>query len=70
MSVQSLGRSTVSDLYKAGERCHLSGSYYCENCRRDKRNTRIQTEDKAIFPLCEHCADVDMGWRLVSPAST
>jgi hypothetical protein len=67
MPVQSLGRNTTTDLYKAGERCHLTGSYYCENCRRATRETVIQMEGNAIFPLCEHCADLDMGWRLGTP---
>ena len=67
MPVQSLGRKTTTDLYKAGERCHLTGSYFCDNCRRGGRETIIQVEANAIFPLCEHCPDLDMGWRLQNP---
>jgi hypothetical protein len=64
MPVQSLGRDTMSDLFKPGERCHLAGSYACESCRLAKRETVAQVEAKAIFPLCAECTDMDMGWRL------
>jgi hypothetical protein len=67
MPVQSRGRNTTTDLYKAGERCHLAGSYVCDNCRNDGRETIVQVEGNAIFPLCAHCPDLDMGWRLLNP---
>ena len=63
MPVQFRGRDTASDLFKPGERCHLAGSYLCETCRLADRNTVVQVEDGAIFPLCPDCTDMDMGWR-------
>lgn len=64
MPVQFRGRHTRTDIFKPGERCHLTGSYVCESCRLDSRSTLAQVEDQAIFPLCTDCIDMDMGWRL------
>lgn len=64
MPVQSRGRDTTTDLYKPGERCHLTGSYICETCRLADRDKVVQVVADAIFPLCAECPDLDMGWRL------
>jgi hypothetical protein len=64
MPVQFRGRNTTSDLFKPGERCHLAGVYGCETCRLAERETVVQVEVEAIFPLCAECPDLDMGWRL------
>ena len=64
MPVQFRGRDTKSDLFKPGERCHLTGSYLCETCHLAGRENVVQVETDAIFPLCAECTDMDMGWRL------
>ncbi len=68
MPVQFRGRDSKSDLFKPGERCHLAGSYVCETCRLAGRNTLVQVEAGAIFPLCTECIDMDMGWRRQEPS--
>lgn len=54
-----------SRTWKSGERCQVAGTYRCQQCRLEGRDTIREMTQGAILPLCEYCPGNDATWRLV-----
>ncbi len=57
-----------SKTWKSGERCRISGTYFCRNCRSAGRDTTREIREGAIFPMCETCPQKDVTYVPVTSA--
>jgi hypothetical protein len=58
-------RVNSSRTWKSGERCRVPGTYRCEICRLAGKDTVLEMEQGAVFPMCGSCPEKDTTWRLV-----
>jgi hypothetical protein len=58
-----------SRTWKSGERCPIAGTYRCQQCRLEERDTRRDMAVGQIFPMCDACSQKDATWRLMRPAA-
>jgi hypothetical protein len=54
-----------SKTWKSGERCQVAGTYRCQQCRLEERETLREMAGGAVLPLCDACPGKDATWRLV-----
>jgi hypothetical protein len=58
-----------SRTWKSGERCQVAGTYRCQQCRLEERDTRRDMAVGQVFPMCETCSQKDATWRLMRAAA-
>jgi hypothetical protein len=59
-----------SKTWKSGEKCRITGSYRCRNCRSAGRETVQTIQTGTIFPMCEACPQKDVTYHLVRAPSS
>ena len=54
-----------SRTWKSGERCRIAGSYRCQQCRLEGRETVRVVARGAILPMCDVCPGQEATWMLI-----
>ncbi len=57
-----------SKTWKSGELCRLPGTYRCQSCEAEGRQTVKELAAGSILPMCDSCVEKDATWKLIETA--